>query len=274
MPACPAHSAVDTLRAAHHPRSTAPPPPGWCPPRCCSAGSTRERKSALWQFTPTVINGSLGADSFLAASDQVTGVLGWHGLRVGDPARDLPWLLGAAPSPASTMPRSTPTRAVRGQVDRQLRQRATLLARTRDRPLAAARHRGALHRDRRRRGRDAVRPRRRRAERRRKHGPQTMPVLGVDGRGRGAAGPRGARRGLTRTDAQQRGLRACARSAPCARAPQVDLQRELVPAREDQRHRRFRRARARRRRPGTRPTSRSLCAIQPMRRPPLPARRP
>lgn len=49
----------------------------------------------LWQFAPTVVNGSLGAESFLTANGQVTGVLGWHELRVGDPARDLSWLIPA-----------------------------------------------------------------------------------------------------------------------------------------------------------------------------------
>lgn len=55
----------------------------------------------LWQFAPTVINGSLGAESFLTANGdaahEVTGLLGWHDLRVGDPARDLSWLVAAGP---------------------------------------------------------------------------------------------------------------------------------------------------------------------------------
>ncbi len=52
--------------------------------------------SALWQFTPTVINGSLSASSFLVVGDSVTGVLGWARLQVGDPARDLFWMLGSS----------------------------------------------------------------------------------------------------------------------------------------------------------------------------------
>jgi aminoglycoside phosphotransferase (APT) family kinase protein len=84
-------------------------------------------ESGLWQYTPTVINGELGSDSVLAASDQLTGILGWHGLRVGDPARDLQWLLGA-PIPGATDAAFDAYNAARGQVDRQLRQRATLLA--------------------------------------------------------------------------------------------------------------------------------------------------
>jgi macrolide phosphotransferase len=84
-------------------------------------------ESALWQYTATVINGSMGSDSVLAASDQVTGILGWHGLRVGDPALDLQWLLGCA-QPGATDAAFDAYGAARGQIDRQLRQRATLLA--------------------------------------------------------------------------------------------------------------------------------------------------
>jgi len=51
--------------------------------------------AALWQFQPTVINNSLSADSFLLSNGSITGLLGWGDLRVGDPARDLAWLLGA-----------------------------------------------------------------------------------------------------------------------------------------------------------------------------------
>ncbi len=84
-------------------------------------------ESALWQYTATVINGSMGSDSMLAASDQVTGILGWHGLRVGDPALDLQWLLGCT-QPGATDAAFDAYGAARGQIDRRLRQRATLLA--------------------------------------------------------------------------------------------------------------------------------------------------
>jgi macrolide phosphotransferase len=54
---------------------------------------------ALWQFQPTVIHGSLNADSFIITDHDVgpivTGIIGWGSLRVGDPARDLHWLSGA-----------------------------------------------------------------------------------------------------------------------------------------------------------------------------------
>lgn len=48
---------------------------------------------ALWRFQPAVINGALSIDSILVADEAVVGVLGWSALRVGDPARDLHWLL-------------------------------------------------------------------------------------------------------------------------------------------------------------------------------------
>lgn len=48
----------------------------------------------MWQFETTVIHGALGIDSFLCDGEHVLGVLNWGALRVGDPARDLHWLLG------------------------------------------------------------------------------------------------------------------------------------------------------------------------------------
>ena len=48
----------------------------------------------LWQFQPTVINGALTIDSFIVREESVVGLIGWSALRVGDPARDLHWLLG------------------------------------------------------------------------------------------------------------------------------------------------------------------------------------
>lgn len=81
----------------------------------------------LWQFQPTVINGALGADSFLSADGRVTGVLGWQELRVGDPARDLQWLLG---SPVEGVVDSAfdAYARIRGNGDRQVKQRAMFYA--------------------------------------------------------------------------------------------------------------------------------------------------
>jgi macrolide phosphotransferase len=84
-------------------------------------------ESKLWQFQPTVINGSLGADSLLYAGGDVTGVLGWHELRVGDPARDLFWLLGARGEAVPEIGFDS-YNEVRGGADRQVRQRAMLYA--------------------------------------------------------------------------------------------------------------------------------------------------
>jgi macrolide phosphotransferase len=50
-------------------------------------------QSSIWQFQPTVINGTLSAESFLVDGPSVTAVQGWSALRVGDPARDLQWML-------------------------------------------------------------------------------------------------------------------------------------------------------------------------------------
>jgi macrolide phosphotransferase len=49
----------------------------------------------LWQFEPVVVHGSFTADALLVQGDSVSGVIGWHALRVGDPARDLNWLVNA-----------------------------------------------------------------------------------------------------------------------------------------------------------------------------------
>ncbi|PSL39895.1 phosphotransferase family enzyme [Labedella gwakjiensis] len=54
---------------------------------------------ALWQFNPTVVNGTASAESFVIADHEVgqivVGMIGWSGLRLSDPAHDLHWLSGA-----------------------------------------------------------------------------------------------------------------------------------------------------------------------------------
>jgi aminoglycoside phosphotransferase (APT) family kinase protein len=80
----------------------------------------------LWQFQPTVINNALSAESFLTANDAVTGLLGWHELRVGDPARDLCWILGA---PTDVVDSALDAyNSARGTLDRQVAHRAKLYA--------------------------------------------------------------------------------------------------------------------------------------------------
>jgi aminoglycoside phosphotransferase (APT) family kinase protein len=54
----------------------------------------------LWRFESAVTLGGAHAASFLFTDDpeegpQVTGVIGWHGLSIGDPAVDLAWLSSA-----------------------------------------------------------------------------------------------------------------------------------------------------------------------------------
>jgi len=82
--------------------------------------------NALWQFAPTVIHGSLTAESFLISDDAVCGVLGWSALSVGDPARDLNWLLAARGDAAETAV-ATYTAARQGN-DPLITQRAMLYA--------------------------------------------------------------------------------------------------------------------------------------------------
>jgi aminoglycoside phosphotransferase (APT) family kinase protein len=83
--------------------------------------------AGLWQFHPTVVNGSLSADSFLSADGAITGLLGWQDLRVGDPAVDLQWLLACRDD--SVIDSAFASYAhTRGTIDRQIRQRATLYA--------------------------------------------------------------------------------------------------------------------------------------------------
>ncbi len=81
----------------------------------------------LWQFAPTVINGGLSAESFLSSDDGVTGLLGWQSLSVGDPARDLYWLLGARDEYVAEAAFDAYNEA-RGSSDRQVRHRAMLYA--------------------------------------------------------------------------------------------------------------------------------------------------
>lgn len=99
---------------------------GLVPAQLLSRWERATEDGQLWQFAPTVINNSLSAESFLTANGAVTGLLGWHELRVGDPARDLAWILGASPdavdSALDAYSRS------RGTVDRQVASRAKLYA--------------------------------------------------------------------------------------------------------------------------------------------------
>jgi macrolide phosphotransferase len=100
---------------------------GLVPAALLSRWEAATEETRLWQFQPTVINGSLSADSLLFAGGEVTGVLGWQELRVGDPARDLSWLLGASDENVPEVAIDA-YNEVRGGGDRQVRQRAMLYA--------------------------------------------------------------------------------------------------------------------------------------------------
>ncbi|WIE53845.1 MULTISPECIES: phosphotransferase [unclassified Curtobacterium] len=86
-------------------------------------GAARDQQ--LWQFTPTVVHGGLAADRVLVVGDHVSGVLGWGELRLGDPARDLAWVLSARNASAFETVMHAYT-AGGGARDRQVPQRARL----------------------------------------------------------------------------------------------------------------------------------------------------
>ncbi len=98
---------------------------GLIPAALLSRWEAATEETRLWQFQPTVINGAISADSLLFAGSEVTGVLGWQELRVGDPARDLSWLLAARDEAVPEVALDA-YNEVRGGVDRQVRQRAML----------------------------------------------------------------------------------------------------------------------------------------------------
>ncbi|MCL2515163.1 MAG: phosphotransferase [Microbacteriaceae bacterium] len=58
---------------------------------------TAATDQALWRFLPTVINGALSNDALLVENGSVRAVIGWSALSIGDPARDLAWVMGAMP---------------------------------------------------------------------------------------------------------------------------------------------------------------------------------
>ena len=47
----------------------------------------------IWDFAPTTVHGSLDAEQLRLTDGEITGVVGWAELAVGDPAQDLSWLL-------------------------------------------------------------------------------------------------------------------------------------------------------------------------------------
>lgn len=123
----PVQTAADAARLARIIKDRAAST-GAVPSDLLARWSTALEDSALWQFQPTVVNGSLSPESFLVVEDVVTGIVGWSQLQVGDPASDLFWLSSAPSEQLATrvfgaynLGRSTPA-------DRQLRKRARLYA--------------------------------------------------------------------------------------------------------------------------------------------------
>lgn len=82
---------------------------------------------AMWRLRPAVVNGQLAAESLITDAGTIVAVVGWSGLSVGDPARDLAWLIGSHPDAASeALDAYAQARAI--AVDPQLEKRALLHA--------------------------------------------------------------------------------------------------------------------------------------------------
>jgi macrolide phosphotransferase len=81
----------------------------------------------LWQFKPTLVHGDLQAPAFRIDGSAVVGVDGWHALSIGDPARDLAFLLGSSEFGSVDLAFDAHA-AARGIGDRHVRQRAMLHA--------------------------------------------------------------------------------------------------------------------------------------------------
>jgi macrolide phosphotransferase len=122
----PVQAPLDSLRSALGVLDRAAST-GLVPAQLLARWEEATEDTGLWQFAPCVVNGSLTADSVLAADERVTGVLGWQELKVGDPARDLFWLLGSADTDVVENAWSAYL-AGRGTTDRHVRQRAMLSA--------------------------------------------------------------------------------------------------------------------------------------------------
>lgn len=104
---------------------------GRVPARLTVRWRTAADDDELWRFEPTVVLGGVQASSFLFEDDpdagpRVVGVVGWHGLAVGDPAVDLAWL-SAAPEAAADV-HAAYARASGRSVDEALQTRARLHA--------------------------------------------------------------------------------------------------------------------------------------------------
>lgn len=82
--------------------------------------------TALWQFTPRVVHGDLQAPAFLRQGTAIVAIDGWHALALGDPAKDMAWLLGS--EHFGSVDEAFLAYAAERGTDRQLRRRAMLHA--------------------------------------------------------------------------------------------------------------------------------------------------
>jgi macrolide phosphotransferase len=80
---------------------------------------------ALFRFQPTPVHSNLSAYTVLELDETVSGILGWHGLKLGDPAEDFAWIAGT-PSPELLDGIRFAYLSTRNVLDPNLSQRATL----------------------------------------------------------------------------------------------------------------------------------------------------
>lgn len=100
---------------------------GQVPPALLQRWETAFEDVSLFKFQPCVIHGDLNGDHMLENEAQVSGVLEWSSLKIGDPAEDLRWVVGAHnPDAAYSLIHEYQT--YRQQSDQFLRQRAHLYA--------------------------------------------------------------------------------------------------------------------------------------------------
>ena len=48
----------------------------------------------LWRFNPTVVHGHVDGENFLSLNGNISGVLYWNDMHIGDPAEDFSWIVG------------------------------------------------------------------------------------------------------------------------------------------------------------------------------------
>lgn len=123
----PSLSAADLARAAHTVKERAAAT-GRVSSELLTRWSLALEDSALWQFQPTVVHGSLGPESFLLNGYDVAGILDWSQFSVGDPAADLYWLSSVSREESAHRVFEHYSSLRAGPVDHQLRKRARLYA--------------------------------------------------------------------------------------------------------------------------------------------------